>query len=305
MSANVGSNTPLPVADSQGNPVPVELAFDRLLLPSSVTRQSIYIFQDGASQVTITPSIAYDPVARVVTVTPLTQLAMGQTYTVQIVTPKLITDPSGLHAIDGALMDPTQPTSVTFTVGPAATTALASAPAIDFCTDIGPSLSPTGCTTNGCHAASYPAEGLVLGGLMMPTLGIQSTAIGHAAHEVSTGPLSTPQPPSVQFPDNMPIIDPGTGTVGDPANSYLLYKVLMAIPASGASTVQPYSVSWNPLSDQERAALAAMIPGREMPFPSPKGLSGVGPSTSSLTIDQMENLSLWIAQGANLPGSCP
>jgi len=308
-TANVGDSAPLPVADSNGNPVPIEIAFNRLLLPSTVTRQNIYLYSKGATQVTITPAIAYDPVARVVTVTPLTELTQGQSYTLQIVAPKFVTDPSGLHAIDGAILDPTKASSVTFSVGPAQSQS-AALPTIDFCTDIGVlfSSSPTGCSfLTGCHALKEPALGLILGNFSGPasrTVGIQSTAIGRASEEVAVGPQALPEPPSNHFPDGMPIIDPGAGGTGDPGNSYLLYKVLMAPPAAadGGAPQQVYSVTEYPFSDSERKALAALIPGREMPFPS---VVTTTPHASNMSFDQMQQLSLWIAQGANVPQSCP
>jgi hypothetical protein len=306
-TASVGDSAPLPVADSNGNPVPIEIAFNRLLLPSTVTRQNIYLYQKGATQVTITPAIAYDPVARVVSVTPLTALDQGQSYTLQIVAPKFVTDPSGLHAIDGAILDPTKASSVTFSVGPAQSQS-AALPTIDFCTNVGTILAGNGACSelNGCHAIKQPALGLILGNTAPRslTVGIQSTAIGRASEEVAVGPLATPEPPSNHFPDGMPIIDPGTGGTGDPGNSYLLYKVLMAPPAAagGGAPQQVYSVTEYPFSDSERQALAALIPGREMPFPSAVTTT---PHTSNMTFDQMQQLSLWIAQGANVPQSCP
>jgi Bacterial Ig-like domain len=307
-TANVGTNNPLPVGDSTGKPVPIEIAFNRLLMPSTVTRQNIFVYQSGAAQVTITPTIAYDPVARVVTVTPPSPLTQGQSYTLQIVAPKYVTDPSGLHAIDGAILDPSHPSSVTFSVGSSQSQA-ASLPSMDFCNDIGPlfSLSPSCNNLSGCHNKNDPAEGLVLGIPQNQTLGIQSTAIGRASQEVATGPLSQPEPPSDHFPYGMPIIDPGSNGNGDPGNSYLLYKVLMAVPlpADGGTPLQPYSVQPYDFTDGERQALASLIPGREMPFPVNPHQVTAPPDSSGMTFDQMEKLSLWIAQGAQVPDSCP
>jgi len=301
----VGTNTSLPVSDSHGNPVPIQLAFDRLLMPVTVNRQTIYLYQAGAKQVTITPSIAYDPVARVVSVTPLSPLTQGQSYTLQIASPKSYTDPSGLHAIDGATLDPNSASSVTFTVGPALTTAYAAPPSVDFCADVQPTFGA--CIQTGCHGngtgPTAPAEGLLLGpGGPVLFGGLNNTAIGRASQEVNTGPLPLPQAASIHFPDGMAIIDPGTDGAGDPGNSYIVYKLLLgaaAPPATGAGPTQLYSgVTWSPISDAERAALASLIPGVAMPYPVEQG------QPSELTADQMEQLSLWIAQGA-VPISCP
>jgi hypothetical protein len=191
----------------------------------------------------------------------------------------------------------------------------------------------------------------------------------------------------------MPIVDPGNGGAGNPGDSWLLYKMLMAVPgpdpiscdggtppsatgapgdgdpseaaaavdgggsgaagdatlpsdATGAPTLDAtteattasadtgvsgeagnatvdagddagapastttlsnvcglYSVNWQPLSTSERANLANLVPGREMPFPSNLNLDA-GPGTGS-SINELERISLWITQGAPIPpGGC-
>ena len=60
---------------------------------------------------------------------------------------------------------------------------------------------------------------------------------------------------------------------------------------------------WQAISTAERASLSNYILGREMPFPpTPSQLNS---STSPLTLDDMERLSLWISQGAAAPATCP
>ena len=99
----------------------IELAFDRLLLPLSILRQT-FILQDthGGS---LAPSIAYDPVARVVTITPTDALVQGVNYQLTIASPSSPTDTNGLRAIDGAhLASSSQSQSFfTFTAGPPGT----------------------------------------------------------------------------------------------------------------------------------------------------------------------------------------
>jgi hypothetical protein len=185
----------------------------------------------------------------------------------------------------------------------------------------------------------------------------------------------------------MPLIDPGSGGAGNPGNSWLLYKLLMAQPSGGApscdagaamaaadsgssadATVEAggsadagvetgaesgpeagvkeaggdaladgsaegggaadagdagedagtdaapampsgptnvsslYAVCWQPISSGERAALAGLIPGREMPYPTVWDAS----LATGVSIDSMERISLWIAQGASVrSGTCP
>jgi hypothetical protein len=125
------------------------------------------------------------------------------------------------------------------------------------------------------------------------------------SQESNNGPNAAPAPPGLQFGLDMPIVDPGSGGIGDPGNSWLLYKVLLAAPSSGPS-VAPFP-GWQPLSDGERAVLGQFLPGREMPFPT-AGDSGIPlPSPSladGLTTQQMQTLSQWIAQGAVVPPNC-
>jgi hypothetical protein len=275
---------------------PVELAFDRLLLPVTVTRQSIFLSDTRMPPNFFTPTMAYDPVARVVRITPDKPFTVGQTYRVQISSPSSPTDPSGLHAIDGATLDPAlQGKTVEFMVT-AAATAPPTPPVIDFCKQVSPQLASCGNLTQ-CHINNKtPAVGLVLSFRDLPAT--RATAIGRVAEESNTGPVSQGQPASRLFGQDMPIIDPGDGTTGDPGNSWLLYKTLMASNAAPGltTTANAHSVSWTPLSDTERATLSGLIPGREMPIP---------PLAMPLSVDQLETISLWIAQGARVPDTCP
>jgi hypothetical protein len=350
----------------------IQLAFDRLLLPSSITRQTFILEMN-----TLTPTVAYDPVTRVVTITPTSPLTPGQTYSLGVASPQSATDPYGLRAIDGATLDPKSPSLFEFQVT-AAAPAPSPAPTIDFCNDV---FTPTlaTCGGAGCHGSALPAAGL----LLTTTTGVEQTAVDRVARGSNTGPRAASEPPGLLFGEDMPIIDPGTGGLGDPGNSWLLYKMLMALPdaaptsscdggtamdaetatdagaetpdagaeggaadatvsadatsnvdgataladggageagaaddAGGDAAVEAaspatptaltsvcgvYQVSWQPLSSPERAALAGLVPGREMPYPTNPD-SGPGKGVS---VDALERLSLWITQGATIPsGGC-
>jgi hypothetical protein len=323
VASNIGTNTPL--AANQ----PIELAFDRLLLPITVTRQSFVLFDKADTSTAITFSIAYDPVARVVTMTPLQALTEGHNYELDIVSELDPESPNGLHAIDGATMDPKSPQSVTFAVSAASATPPVTCngiagPCMDFCNDIVPILSPTCAGSGVCHNGvlfehkSPLAAGLALtgGGSYPAAQLILATAIDRLSIEASMGPLSEPGPPSFHFPQDMPIIDTATlsdpndpGNVapkgsGDPGNSFLIYKTLMAetgsLPATATALPNVYSVSWSPLSGGERETLATLIPGREMPLAT----AVTDTVNTGLAVDSLERLSLWIAEGAPL-SDCP
>jgi hypothetical protein len=294
---------------------PIEVAFDRLLSPASVTRQS-FILRDKRGGL-FTPTIAYDPVARVVTIAPAqTPFADGEFYELAIVPPHDPSDPNGLRAIDGATLDVSQPpvqcassqTTAVLTFRPAASTPRpAPAPVVDFCKDILPIFTGK-CMSGVCHGAGIVPEGLQLD----TPAHVAATALGVVAHESNTGPRALPQPAGRVFGIDMPIVDPGPGPLssGDPANSWLLYKILMAVPAQGMAagattcdggTATPtpvngvHAVPWQGISPSERGALSDLIPGREMPYPvDPSAPLDV--ARSQMTLDEMERISRWISQ---------
>jgi hypothetical protein len=338
----------------------VELSFDRLLLPLSITRQTFILGELVGDQfLGLTPTIRYDPVARVVTVTPLPEQAFDpeQTYRLTVASPAGPTDVNGLRAIDGATLSASSPSSVTFRVAMDAGTASPPPPPPDFCTAILP-LFVGRCSGSGCHGGSStpPAAGLRL----TDPDGVLTTAIGRVAEGSNTGPLAgNGQAPTLAFARDMPIIDPGPETLltlagavvdaaaaatplsgGDPSHSWLMYKVLMAVPpacstgspcsdgglagadggvppgadgglagadGSGSLYAVPCDVDGDlcPLSlpDAERARLSALIPGRAMPYPAEPG--STAPNPPALTVDELELVSAWMAAGALVPPACP
>jgi len=358
LAANIGQNQPLP---ANGR---IELQFDRLLQPFCITRQT-FVLEDIGMTTAFTPTVAYDPVARIVTITPLTDSSQAlkpqQSYNLVITTPRDANDANGLRAIDGATLEAPAFRTIAFTV----VAPLASPPStvsIDFCRDIHP-IFASNCSLSACHLApaskdiASSAAGLVLD----PPSYIASTALGRVSQGANTGPRSLAAAPSLLFGEDMPIVD----SSGDPGNSWLMYKLLLAVPTppkapqaeagaaeagpapdaggeAGASadagaadatapdgsasdagsldadvvdgaapdggvaaspplTVPPVDVSrahglpWTADSDADRQVLSNYILGREMPYP------GFQPP---LTLDELERISLWIAQGAPSPGVC-
>ncbi len=220
VSANVGQNLTLP---ANGR---IELGFDRLLLPASISRQT-FVLENAGNTKGYTPTIAYDPVARIVTITPLTDptqaLVSGQSYDVVILAPQNAADVNGLRAIDGATLEPPSPRVIAFSVTDATPTP-PSTVSIDFCRDIYP-ITSASCALSQCHEgpATTSAAGLVLD----PPSGISATAVGRVAQGSNTGPQSMTSPPSLLFAEDMPIID----ATGNPGNSWTMYKVLLAVPS--------------------------------------------------------------------------
>jgi hypothetical protein len=276
----------------------IEVSFDRLLLPLSITRQTFILGELVGDQfLGLTPTIRYDPVARVVTVTPLPEQAFDpeQTYRLTIASPAGPTDVNGLRAIDGATLSATSPSSVTFRVAMDAGTSApppAPPPPPDFCTAVLP-LFVSRCSGSGCHGGSstLPAAGLRL----TDPQGVLTTAIGQVAEGSNTGPLAgNGQAPTLAFARDMPIIDPGPETLltmagsvvdaaaaatpltgGNPSHSWLTYKLLMAVPPA-CSTGSPCSDGGLPGADGGVPAGAdGGVTGADGSAPNPGSLYSV------------------------------
>jgi hypothetical protein len=342
-NASLGIGPPIHVVGFNGSTgtIPadgtIQIAFDRLLHPASVTRQSFSLVDESGNF----PEevVTYDPVARVVSLStpnpsqPGPWLTPARTYTITIGVSAQddYTGGSGPRAIDGAVL-PAQVVE-TFQAGPAPTpdTPPADRP-IDFCNDVLP-IFQLRCSGSLCHAAplgpTLPAEGLIL----QTADGISNTAIGRVSQESNMGPLAgTPQVQGQPFGVDMGIVTPG-----DPGSSWLMYKVLLgqlrpvdqgldAGIATCGSAGAPASVDQLPtplpqpaatlmLPASEQAILSEYILGNQMPYPLNLPASEQTPvsgtdnesSTLPLTFDELERVRAWIAEGANVTEctACP
>ncbi|MDP9037418.1 MAG: hypothetical protein M3O50_21685 [Myxococcota bacterium] len=281
-------------------------------------RQAFALSDLQGKSLTPAPTVAYDPVARIVTIAPTAALQSDQMYRLSIGA-----GTNGVHAIDGATLGASslcatrtaQQCIIEFPVVAATSSATQSQATVEFCRDIYPIFSR--CGGSGCHGGKLPASGLLLD---LPK-NITATAIGRVAHGSNTGPRSEVQSPGDPGPFgiDMAIVDPGPGSpaAGDPSQSWLLYKVMMGAPASqsGAQAsscdggvASPtdvttiHSLAWQPLSDAERNALANLVIGREMPI-APAG-TAAGQGAGNLTLAELERISRWIAQSAPVPSTC-
>jgi hypothetical protein len=325
---NVGPTQPLAPG------APIELFFDRLLLPSTVTRQSFVLTDLNGNSYDVT-SIVYDPVARSVTLrTMLAPLPACQNFRVYLLTPAEGQGVGGLQSIDGATLDPKTPPFLEFAVSgtcatggggggdggaeggagdagvEAGTDAGAGAseagsdagsdlfPTIDFCATVLP-IFRSSCSNEACHGGSTPAAGLRLD----TSQGVIDTAINRVSIESNQGSRSAAQPPSALFGLDMPIVD-STGSQGNPANSWLVYKLMLATPPSSTPAVDFHTQPWSDLSTTERATLGNYVTGSEMPFPWMPG-SASGTVLGPLSLDQIEQISFWIQQGAAVPPCAP
>lgn len=312
VDANVGPDKALPADGS------IQIALDRLLLPVTAVRQS-FILAD-ANNNALQPLVTYDPVRMVVILsdpdgTSGQWLMPGQPYKVIMpVPPKAGDTEFGLRAIDGATLEQAQQ------IGFLVTSPLGAGGAQkeSFCGDVLP-IFQARCNSGECHGApsqttpserfpdgrTKPAAGLVLDN----SVGVAQTAIGRVAQGSNTSAIAgNPSAPSSKLGISMPIVDPG-----NPGNSWLMYKLLLAVPQGDETTalnardcqgalvpftVQPsLNVTASTPSDEERARLSDLVLGSQMPYPPEPGVDNRG---SNLTVDELERVRVWIAQGASV-----
>lgn len=228
LSTNVGTGRPMP-ADGV-----VQIAFDRYLLPRSITRQAVTLL-DGNDQVLpagLAPKVTYDPIARTVTLSspnPPGQpwLTEGQFYKVRVEIAAGEDDDRGLRAIDRAPVDPNQERVFGFLVGPRSGLPNAEnggEPTLDYCNDVAP-IFFNKCSGGNCHGASAGVPSARASLVLDRQEALRETAIGRLAHATSRTGSTLPSAPSRLFGVDMPLIDPG-----NPGNSFLLYKIELARP---------------------------------------------------------------------------
>lgn len=232
--ANVGPGSLFP-ADAA-----VRIQFDRMLLPSTVNRQGVALVDANNAQ--LLPVVTYDPVARIVTLSPQANdawLKPDQPYKVILHVAKTDEDPYGFRAIDRSGLFPGDPHLVIGFLTGRASGAGAAEPKADYCRDVAPILQQR-CSASLCHGArtaggdtsrfgsglSSPAAGLIL-----ETAEGMRHAIGRVANGANTGGRAAASEPSRVFGVDMPIVEPGY-----PERSWLMYKMLLATPSDPATT---------------------------------------------------------------------
>lgn len=313
----------------------IQIAVDRLLNPFTVTRQTVQLREAGGTPVT--PLVSYDPVARVITLadpgTPGAWLKPGQPYKVKIGIPANgADDVGGVRAIDRATLSPADPLREFDFLTPKDVGVATPEPTMHFCSDVLP-IFQRSCAASICHGTPRPSTDTAHFGASMssPAAGlileyanaVANTAIARVANGSNTGGIAgAGGPPQHLFGIDMPIVDPGTAGAGNPANSWLLYKVMLARPAEGMNVtvarrvkcdgtlgtppqaVGPFLQS-TPIDDTERAILSDYVLGREMPYPDLTAVGVSDPQTNpGLTFDELERIRLWISTGAKIDVDC-
>lgn len=296
---NVGPNTPMPEDGV------IQIGFDRYLLPSTVTRQSLAIVDANHQPLPAdqSPIVVYDPVARTVTLGPpkTPWLTKGQPYTLLLGIPQGDSDTGGVRAIDRATLADDQTRIISFLVGEPNGVGYGE-PKVDLCRDVLP-IFVAKCSAPSCHGSSQSAAASLV---LDSSSGIEFTARGRVSQGSNTGALlGTSTPPGSHFGVDMPIIDPG-----NPGNSWLQYKVELGdepanplppptITCAGAPQGTP--PMYTPLvstpqapSEAERNVLDNYVLGQVMPYPTLNPSASYGDQT--LTFEERERIRLWISQ---------
>lgn len=264
---------------------PIQLRFDRFLLPSTIVRQSLEV-TTGSAAVFLQPR--YDIVERVVEL----RLPEGVTwqpgtrYTVRLRVPSQNVDGWGFRAFDGAELRSDGPRELTFTFRTrrAPPPQRGERPPVTF-EEVGGALAAGGCARAGCHSEPEPRMGLDLGSAE----GLEATALDETAHQTDSEPDATePFTNPARFGTHMPVVDRTR-----PYNSYLLYKVLVGRDAYRGDCESRHLVDLDgcvTFPSEEAARLRDwFVQGDPMPPPE---------AASELDLEDLRTLAGWLAAGA-------
>lgn len=287
----------------------ITLRFDRYLRASSAVRQSLNVYAGDPSRGVGLLRPEYDVVERVV-VYRLTQfLEPGTLYTVELLSADGPTA-FGFQAFDGAPLEGGgAPLKFNFFTKRTRDW-LPQLPVepIPSCQRILEIFANAGCTTGGCHGGKIPAVGLLLDG---PEAFVETT-VNRVARQTELGAvIGVPLRDPARFGLRMPIIDPG-----QPANSYLVYKVLRGEfshwldPNEPGTCSSRYSVGLGlecvPPSTSELARLrewfvkgAPMPPATDAPMPVGGGAGASSMREGLIFRPELREIQRFIAGGAS------
>lgn len=286
----------------------ITLRFDRYLRASSAVRQSINVYAGDPRNGIGLLRPEYDVVERVV-VFRLTQfLEPGTLYTVEVLSANSPTS-WGFQAFDGAPLEEGEvPLKFNFfTQRNRDWLPQLPLEPIPTCERILEIFERAGCTAGGCHGGALPSVGLRLDS----TESFVDTALNQVARQTEIGAVvGVPLRDPARFGLQMPIVDPG-----QPANSYLLYKLLRGQfshwlgPDEPGRCTSRYSVGLGPECvpphDSELTRLrewfvrgAPMPPPSAAPDPTPANAGASGASEGRLFRPELREIQRFIAAGA-------
>lgn len=265
---------------------PIELRFDRFLLPSAVVRQAIVV-SAGSTSVLLAPR--YDVLERVVRFLPVDgkPWRLGTRYDVTVRLPGEGRDSVGFRAFDGAplVRKGSAPLSFSFRIRTGQPASAPLAPQVDpSFEEIAQLFKQGGCAQAPCHQSQgsenctwgraespdgscvdVPRMGLDLSSPELARHGLQQVA-----RETEWGPQTgVPLENPSRFGVAMPRVEEGR-----PDNSYLIYKLLGA-PAlyQDPNCASEYSVAPGDCPQPPEAELSRLgnwfLLGQAMPIPMP------------------------------------
>lgn len=307
LGASVDCTNPTPDC-----PVPtdvaIELRFDRFLLPLGSLSAGLSLYSgDPANRVGLRAD--YDVVERVVVLRPARTLQPNALYTAVVQSgpnPNL-----GFWAFDHAPLEAGEvPLRFSFSTGSGPRAPVAEPPAsTDTCDTLaqGPLASCASCHVNPLGDVGSPWQFPPMGLDLASAQGFHDTALAKVAHQTETADrirntgLQTP----VRFGVQMNIVDPG-----NPATSYLLYKLLQkpsnfqVLDTSGGCVLPYHSPVIEgscapPDPDEATRAREWFIHGDPMPE------DGRGPDGAIVPVSTdysgLRRIAAWIAAGARCP----
>jgi hypothetical protein len=267
---------------------PLAFAFDRWLLPSTATRQSIRVGL-VATNYTVFFEPMYDLITRTVGYRPTGGWDEGFVFDLQLYDSTTPEAEWGFRSYDGLLLDPTGlPEHILFRVGAPRSDLPAPRTVHTACRDALQAFAGAGCSASNCHR-SYPTvspQKWPRAGLALDSGEGLTAAIGRVARATDRGAESGASATSSErFGVNLPLI-----SAGEPSLSLAMYRMLLGRDAfhdqDGSYVVRPPAAE-----ELERARSWFGVMG-EMP---PRE---VGWSSDASPIDIVNTIQNWIWDGA-------
>jgi len=247
----------------------ITLRFDRYLRASTAVRQSISVYTGDPSNGIGLLRPEYDVVERVLVYRITQFLEPGTLYTVEVLSSD---SPTGLgfQAFDGAPLEGGEvPLKFNFfTQRNRDWLPQLPVEPVPSCERVLEIFANAGCAAGGCHGGNTPSTGLLLD----RAEAFVETALNRVARQTELGAaVGVPLQDPARFGLQMPIIDPG-----QPANSYLLYKLLRG----------EFS-HWLGPDDPGRCSSRYSV--------------GLGPDCVPPPADELTRLREWFVRGAPMP----
>jgi len=271
---------------------PIELRFDRFLLPTSGIPLGLRLYSGDPKTNGVGLSGSYDVLERVAVFRHVAPLQPNALYTAEVLPAQ--DSNQGFWAFDGAPLEVagSVPFRFSFKTGSDAEVVVPPLPSVDTCVTIAPAFASC---SGMCHTRPAPPMGLDLS----DQYGFYYSAVARSAHEAQTGnDALTTLSSAARFGVEMPIIDPNS-----PATSYLIYKLLAKADNfvlapdetcnSGFHAPVSDGACQSPSADEQVRLREWFVRGEAMPKNPPNGVASAHVDHATL-----QRITSWIAAGA-------